>query len=338
MHKISVIVPCYNVERYIHQCLESIVNQTHSNLEIICIDDGSTDNTPAIIDRVALTDTRIKVIHKSNTGYGDTMNVGLEASTGDYIGIVESDDWIEPDMYETLLRAALDNSLDIARCLWLESRQGKEKEKHFAYAPIDEVFSPLESQGVFRIQTSIWAALYRRELLDQRDKIRFLPTPGASFQDTSFSFKAYSKARRVMIIPRPLLHYRINESSSVASSGKVECILDEWREIGNWIDSHEEIKQHLCQTPLMSRYIYGGFIWNFNRLNDVASRKFLDAASPFLRDLVNREILQTTLFEKISCGSKLYNVIFNPDKYYQQQMSHRKRKKLLKKIFTFCKA
>ena len=117
MHKISVIVPCYNVERYIHQCLESIVNQTHSNLEIICIDDGSTDNTPAIIDRVALTDTRIKVIHKSNTGYGDTMNVGLEASTGDYIGIVESDDWIEPDMYETLLRAALDNSLDIARCL-----------------------------------------------------------------------------------------------------------------------------------------------------------------------------------------------------------------------------
>ena len=334
MHKISVIVPCYNVEKYIHQCLESITNQTYSNLEIICIDDGSTDNTPAIIDKSASTDTRIKVIHKPNTGYGDTMNIGLDACTGDYIGIVESDDWIEPDMYETLLHAAIGNSLDIARCMWYENRQGKEKLKRFSCAPVNEIFNPLTKQGIFRVQTSIWAALYRKDLLDQGDKIRFLTTPGASFQDTSFSFKAYSKAKRVMIVPRPLLHYRINESSSVASSCKEECILDEWCEIGKWIEKHEEIKWHLCQTPLMPRYIYGGFIWNFNRLDDHTSKKFLDAASPFLRDYVNRGILQTTKFKEISCGTKLYNVIFNPDKYYKQQMSHRKRKKLLKNVFS----
>ena len=106
MKKISILVPCCNVEKYIRECLESIRVQTHTNIEVICINDGSTDGTGDIIDEYVASDARFKVIHKPNSGYGDSMNKGLEAATGDYIGIVESDDWIDPNMYEVLYQTA----------------------------------------------------------------------------------------------------------------------------------------------------------------------------------------------------------------------------------------
>ena len=88
MKKISILIPCCNVEKYIRECLESIRVQTHTNIEVICINDGSTDGTGDIIDEYVASDARFKVIHKPNSGYGDSMNKGLEAATGDYIGIV----------------------------------------------------------------------------------------------------------------------------------------------------------------------------------------------------------------------------------------------------------
>ena len=94
--KVSILVPCYNVEKYLKQCLDSIVNQTLQDIEIICINDGSTDSTLDIIKQYAKNDDRFVVIDKQNEGYGKSMNRGLDAATGEYIGIVESDDWIEP--------------------------------------------------------------------------------------------------------------------------------------------------------------------------------------------------------------------------------------------------
>ena len=101
--KVSIIVPCWGVEKYLDRCVESLVNQTLTDIEIILVDDGSTDNCPAMCDRWAEKDSRIKVIHKENGGLSSARNAGLDACTGDYIGFVDSDDWIEPDMYEYLL-------------------------------------------------------------------------------------------------------------------------------------------------------------------------------------------------------------------------------------------
>jgi glycosyltransferase involved in cell wall biosynthesis len=109
MDKISVIIPVYNVEPYIRKCLDSVVNQTYKNLEIICIDDGSTDCSGKICDEYATKDSRVKVFHKKNGGLSSALNVGLENFTGDYLGVVDSDDWTEPDMFE-VLHESLKNS------------------------------------------------------------------------------------------------------------------------------------------------------------------------------------------------------------------------------------
>ena len=101
---ISVVVPVYNVENYLEKCVSSITNQTYKNLEIILVNDGSKDNSGAICDDLAKNDSRIKVIHKENGGLSDARNTGINVATGEYIGFVDSDDWIERDMYEQLYK------------------------------------------------------------------------------------------------------------------------------------------------------------------------------------------------------------------------------------------
>lgn len=120
MKKISIIVPVYNTEKYLERCLESIINQTYKNLEIILIDDGSTDKSGKICDEYAKKDSRVKVLHKENRGQATARNLGLEYATGDYLGFVDSDDWISTDMYEHLIQLLNNNNADIAfieRCM-----------------------------------------------------------------------------------------------------------------------------------------------------------------------------------------------------------------------------
>ena len=119
MSLISVIVPIYNVEKYLDRCVDSIINQTYKNLEIILVDDGSPDNCLAICDSWAEKDRRIKVIHKENGGVSSARNSALDIASGDYIGFVDSDDWIEPDMYEILIKNAKKYDADISRCAGL---------------------------------------------------------------------------------------------------------------------------------------------------------------------------------------------------------------------------
>ena len=116
MSLISIIVPIYNVEDYLCKCVDSILTQTYKNIEVILVNDGSIDNCGKICDEYALKDNRVKVIHKKNGGIADARNAGLEICCGDYIGFVDSDDWIAEDMYEVLHDFASSNSLDVAIC------------------------------------------------------------------------------------------------------------------------------------------------------------------------------------------------------------------------------
>ena len=188
---ITVLVPCFNVEKYVEACINSILAQTYSNLEVICINDGSTDSTPQILERYAKSDKRIRVISKVNSGYGHSMNIGLDAAKGDYIGIVESDDFIEPDMFEKLLKNALKYNLDISRAGYFEyeSKTGINTKADDSYVPKNTVLKPIDHQEPFWQPPSIWAAIYSSRMIKENE-IRFLETPGASFQDSSFAFKA----------------------------------------------------------------------------------------------------------------------------------------------------
>lgn len=113
--KVSIVIPIYNVERYLRQCLDSVVNQTLKDIEIICVDDGSTDSSPDIIKEYVDKDPRVKVITKPNSGYGNSMNRGFDMAEGEYIGIVESDDYADPDMFEKLYEVASANDLDVVK-------------------------------------------------------------------------------------------------------------------------------------------------------------------------------------------------------------------------------
>ena len=123
---ISVIVPVYKVEQYLPQCIESIINQTYRNLEIILIDDGSPDNCGKICEEYAQKDKRIKVFHKKNGGLSDARNYGIARASGEYLAFVDSDDWIEPDMYEVLVNWIEDHQTDIVSCgFFLSFRNGR---------------------------------------------------------------------------------------------------------------------------------------------------------------------------------------------------------------------
>ena len=247
--KISVLVPCCNVEKYLHQCIDSILNQTFKEMEIICLNDGSTDGTLDILNDYASKDSRIIVVDKPNSGYGATMNMGLDMARGKYVGIIESDDYIEPEMFEALYNEAENGGLDVVRCLYMRRNEvtGVDSlvdESPFLYE-LDKVFNPMEHKNVFFIAPSIWAALYNRDFLVRSD-IRFLETPGASYQDTSFNFKVLAKSKTLKVLSKVLHNYRINSNSSVSSLGKLYCVCDEDAEIHRYAREHgvyDELKE-----------------------------------------------------------------------------------------------
>ena len=166
--KISVIVPVYKVEKYLDRCVESIVNQTYKNLEIILVDDGSPDNCPAICDAWANKDERIKVIHKENGGVSSARNRGIDAATGDYIGFVDSDDWIEPDMYELLADNAKKYDADISRCGyfvdWPDHIAQVGNGGILLYEDIERRCEMLRS---YHLVSALWNKIYRRELFEE---------------------------------------------------------------------------------------------------------------------------------------------------------------------------
>lgn len=271
--KISVLVPIYNVEAYLRQCLETLVNQTLTDLEIICINDGSTDGSAAIIQEFQKSDSRIRVISKKNTGYGDSMNQGLKRANGEYIAIVEPDDFINLDAFKKLYNYAHTYDAEVVRANYYFNQGGKDR-KNYYINPVDagRVLNPRNHTWIFYCAPAIWSAIYRRDFLNQNE-IRFLPTPGASYQDTGFNFKVWASATRAYFTTEAFLHYRIdNESSSVNNPGKVMNVCYEYEEIEKYLKQH-----HLFDelAPILQAARFGAYYWNIYRLKPNLLPEFL---------------------------------------------------------------
>ena len=212
--KVSIVVPVFKGEKYIHQCINSILGQTLKDIEVILVDDGSPDSCPVICDEYARQDTRVKVIHKANTGLGKTYNVGMAAATGEYIGFVESDDWAEPTMYEQLYCHAMQGDYDIVKGLY-NCVSYKDQLLHVQLIcnfSQGECARPLLGQGacynLINRHVSHWSAIYRREFL-LKNHIHFNDTPGAASQDFGFALLCYAYAEKVFIVPNPVINYRL---------------------------------------------------------------------------------------------------------------------------------
>lgn len=262
-------MPACNVETFLRECMDSVVQQTLQDIEIICIDDGSTDSTGQILDEYAQNDSRIKVIHKANSGYGHSMNVGLDNATGEYIGIIETDDFADLDMFEKLYSVAKQHDADVVKSNYYTYVSKPEPTSTFLevlqpFENYDNVFCPLEFQDIYRVKPCIWTGIYQRQMLLDNN-VRFNETPGASYQDTSFAFKVWTSSKRALLVKDAYLHYRIdNANSSVKSSAKVFCLCDEYAEMDRFLDMYPEKKEKLQK---IKNYLkYESYRWNYERL------------------------------------------------------------------------
>lgn len=249
MCKISVLIPICNVEAYLDQCIQSLLNQSFQDFELICVDDGSTDQSARIIDRYAVSDDRLKVIHKENTGYGNSMNVALDRAEGDYIGILESDDFAEPDMLRKLYEAAVANNADVVKGDYFHYRNGGDTfVNRLRSYPKNQLLNCVSRPEIWNLADSIWSCLYRRSFLSEH-WIRFHETPGASYQDISFALQVWSHAERVYFLEDALLHYRRdNPNASMNNPRKLFCVFDEYE----W--AKERLREKLDENLTVRQY------------------------------------------------------------------------------------
>ncbi len=274
--KLSILVPIYNSAEFLPLCIESILNQSFKDFECFLINDGSTDSSIEIMNQYAKKDKRIKIIDKKNTGYGASLNEGIKKSTGEYVGIVEPDDFIHRDMYKKLF----ETEADIMKCGYMNFygktwktnpvRLFAEVRKDF---PVNGIkISPKKNQKIFLVNPTVWSAVYKREMLE-KNKIKFLETPGASYQDAGFQFKAFSSAENIFCIEKPLYYYRQdNANSSVKSNKKVDAIKTEFDEVDKSIKKKNEFQNaaDCCR--------FRSYNWNLNRLKLKEAIKFAKIA------------------------------------------------------------
>lgn len=209
--KISVIVPVYNTEPYLRQCLDSIVGQTCESLEIILVDDGSVDQSGLICDEYAARDARIRVIHQPNRGVSAARNAGLQIASGEWIGWVDSDDWIAPEMYAYLLQCAERHGVDIAVCSRYEcSHDGTV----FYGWERSEILDTEQAVGLLlankELQNFLWDKLWKRTLFDG-----VVFPEGKTFEDIAVLHRLFLAAKRVVCLPKALYYYRQRSGSIV---------------------------------------------------------------------------------------------------------------------------
>jgi glycosyltransferase involved in cell wall biosynthesis len=212
MKLISVIIPIYNVQEYLVECIDSVVNQTYTNLEIILVNDGSPDNCGVICEEYALKDSRIKVIHKENGGLSDARNAGLDICTGEYIAFVDSDDSLHRDMYKILLNLICENDADIAECdIW---KSNQDYDNIYPEKIVKKILIPSEwaENIIEHNKFSVWRRLYRKSSVEG-----VLFKKGFIYEDVFFFVDIFPNINKIAVINLPLYKYN-NENLSITRS------------------------------------------------------------------------------------------------------------------------
>ncbi|MCD2502361.1 glycosyltransferase [Clostridium sp. NSJ-145] len=220
MCKISVIVPVYNVEKYLEKCIISILGQTFKDFELILVNDGSTDSSGEICNKYKKIDERIKVIYQKNSGLSAARNAGLEMAKGDYIGFVDSDDYINNNMYETMFKLAQENNADIVQCKFkkfyndfLEENEENNTNRIFNISNSEEALYKLLSIGDMNVQCVVaWNKLYKSNLFND---IRF---PIAKIHEDEFTtYKLFDKSKKIVFCESEMYYYRQVDGSIMNS-------------------------------------------------------------------------------------------------------------------------
>ncbi|MCQ2740305.1 MAG: glycosyltransferase [bacterium] len=296
-YKISVIIPVYKVDKYLRQCLDSVINQTLKDIEIIIVDEGELDECRRIIDEYEAKDERIKTIHEKNWGYGASVNKGINKAVGEYISIIESDDTAEPNMLEDLYSKAVSENAEVVKsnfynyyetepslCYWREILPKKLYNK---------TFCPLDENDIFYSMNTVWSAIYKREFLNEYN-IRFTDTPKAYFVDIGFSFKVWVSAKRVHLLKDAYIHYRQdNENASVRSKDNAFCVCNEYRTIDEFIKNNPN---KVVLDKIKNKTKFNDYMWNLRRISNKYKKEFIKKMSDeFKKAIKNKEVDFTIL-------------------------------------------
>ena len=292
--KISVIVPIYNVEKYLKRCIDSILNSTYNNLEIILVDDGSTDSCPKICDEYKKIDTRIKVIHKTNGGLSDARNKGLDIATGDFISFIDSDDYINSNMLSYLAKPLIENECDISVCDF-EIFYGDSLENEMQYSDIND-YNFYSSKEVLRLLLDgkkshgdyAWNKLYKKYLFKE---VRY--PIGKKMEDIGTTYKLYYYSNKIAISNKKLYYYFQRKDSILGKktfsiySDSLELAIERY----NFLKDNYALKDD--ELTVYQRDI-------LNKTIDVYKNAITDEEKKYFKD---------------KCCSKIYNDIFKDCKF-----------------------
>lgn len=276
MARVSVVIPVYNIEKHLRQCLDSVTGQTLQDLEIICVDDGSTDASPQILSEYAARDGRFQIITQTNAGPGAARNTGLERVTGEFLIFLDSDDWFEADFLERMVAKAEETGADVTICRAVEfdTATGKELPSDWmlkTHLIPGEVFAPVQgADHLFQFTYGWpWDKLYRREFIE-RAGLEYPALPNS--EDLVFVFQSLAVAEKISIQTDRLVHHRVNRMASVSNSRHRDPEVP-WQALT------------LLRAGLEKRELYGTFeksflnwameflVWNAANMGDKAAQK-----------------------------------------------------------------
>ena len=332
--KISIIIPIYNVEKYLRECLDSIVNQTLGCVEILCVNDGSPDNSLKILEEYAEKDKRIKIINKENGGYASAINAGLEVAEGEFIQIVESDDFCDSHMCEDLYNKIKDTDADFITADFYFYRDGAKKPiKTFKYLKDEdakiESFSLKSLPYIINRPAYPWKSLYRKTFLN-KNNIKMLQDGNGCYEDQPWNATVLAFADKILYLNKPYYYYRVFAEGSSTNNGKRSMIkyicrrkqsLEILKENNLY---NKEIEEHFCAAALSGCFFF------FKKIAFEFKEEYYNEMKDFLVSIIEDKITFKYFSKKMQ---KRYYKIKNKDfkKFYATQIFINKIKKILKK-------
>lgn len=332
MSKVSIILPIYNVSQYLRECLNSVINQTLKDIEIICVNDGSTDDSLEIIHEYAEKDDRIVVITGPNGGYGKAMNKGLNKATGEYIGIVEPDDYVVPEMFGELYEIAKEHDLDFVKADFHRFTRNEDGKEERQYEFIDkskkrygELLNPSQDPSTIRFTLNTWSGIYKRNFIEEYH-IRHNETPGASFQDNGFFWQTFIYAKRAMIVNKPYYrNRRDNPNSSVKSKEKVYCMNVEYDHIRNILMQDQEIWERFKYMYWWKKY--HNYMFTYDRIHEQYKKEYLVRMRAEYKHAMEKGELSDQVFSELE-WKKINALINNATDYHETLKSMKLVRKL----------
>lgn len=280
--KVSVIVPVYNVEDYIEEALESLKKQTMTDIEFIVINDGSTDNSKEIIERITYDDTRFKIFNVENGGIGRAFNLGLSKASGEYIAEFESDDYVVPNAYEILYNTAKAHDVDVVRCNWTEFSTDKSIKRDILYQYPDKYNKKinLAEEKIF-VQVYPWNAIYRKQMMDEK-KI-FWDESIKSYGDTGLFWKVNTAAKNIVFIKESLYFYRQDNPNSTVNniSTKVNYLLEQFKLIRKELITENNLDQY---KKYFYKQMYEKYFWALEKMTHQRDEKVLSVMEKISKD------------------------------------------------------